>query len=311
MLSAIDLHSGKTVALDRPAVLCLGNFDGVHKGHAKLLSETKRLSRELSDEYPDIIGGAWCFLQPPADFLFDCPPPHLTENDEKMRLFAKAGLDVVIFGDFNEYKNMSPETFVSEVLIKQCRAVKTVCGFNFRFGKNASGKPSDLTGFECGDALVVPEVTEGGKIVSSTNIRAAILSGDIEMANRMLGRPFSLELDVKRGKHIGSKLGFPTINQNFGKNSPILSPGVYATKIEIDGETFPSITNVGQNPTFGDGSPIHCETHIIGVDKEFHPEKARVYFFTKLRGEKKFPSPEELQNAVFSDIKTVKKYFNI
>ena len=311
MLFAIDLHSGKSVEINRPAVLCLGNFDGVHKGHAELLAETRRLSRELSDNSPDIIGGAWCFLQPPADFLFDCPPPHLTENDEKMRLFAEAGLDVVIFGDFCDYKDMSPETFVSEILIKQCRAVKAVCGFNFRFGKNASGKPSDLTGFAEGDALVVPEVTEGGKIVSSTNIRAAILSGDIETANRMLGRPFSLELDVTRGKHIGSKLGFPTINQNFGKNSPILASGVYATKIEIGGETFPSITNVGENPTFGDGSPIHCETHVIGACKEFDVEKAKIYFFTKIRGEKKFSSPEELQNAVFSDIETVKKYFNI
>ncbi|MBO4212718.1 MAG: hypothetical protein J5894_01255, partial [Clostridia bacterium] len=143
------------------------------------------------------------------------------------------------------------------------------------------------------------------------NIRAAILSGDIETANRMLSRPFSLELDITRGKHIGSKLGFPTINQNFCKNSPILASGVYATKIEIGGETYPSITNVGENPTFGDGSPIHCETHVIGACKEFDVEKAKIYFFTKIRGEKKFSSPEELQNAVFSDIETVKKYFNI
>ena len=299
MLFAIDLHSGKSVEINRPAVLCLGNFDGVHKGHAELLSETRRLSRELSDKYPDIIGGAWCFLQPPADFLFDCPPPHLTENDEKMRLFADAGLDVVIFGDFCDYKDMSPETFVSEILIKQCRAVKAVCGFNFRFGKNASGTPEDLTGFADGDALVVPEVTEGGKIVSSTNIRAAILSGDIETANRMLGRPFSLELDVTRGKHIGSKLGFPTINQNFGKNSPILASGVYATKIEIGGETYPSITNVGENPTFGDGSPIHCETHVIGACKEFDVEKAKIYFFTKIRGERSSRRPKNCKTRCF------------
>lgn len=311
MLFAIDLHSGKTADLDRPAVLCLGNFDGVHKGHEELLRATKELSGKLSEKYPEIIGGAWCFLQPPADFLFSDPPPHLTTNDEKMRRFADAGLDVVIFGDFEECRDLSPERFVSEILIEKCHAVKVVCGFNFKFGKNASGTPSDLTGFECGDALVVPEIKVDGKTVSSTNIRAAIATGDFETANKMLGYAFSLEMKVVRGKNLGEKLGFPTINQIFGENSPLPACGVYATKIKIDGELFPSVTNVGNNPTIGSGEPLHCETHIIGLDREFPAEKAEIFFFKKIRGEKKFSSLEELKKSVFADIETAKKYFNI
>ncbi len=310
MQKFIDLHSGNEF-LPRPScVLCLGTFDGVHLGHMALINETLAQRSLLSKEYPDILGGAWCFSQPPADFLYSEPVPHITSLDEKLELFAKAGLDIAIIGDFLALRDLSKGEFVQNVLARDCCCVKSVCGFDFRFGKGACGSPSDLEMLPKGN-LTVPAVTVGGETVSSSKIRSYIISGELEKAAEMLGRPFSLTLPVIHGKTLGRKLGAPTANQLLEKGTLTPAHGVYATRATVGGLTYPAITNIGTNPTVSDGDSVKAETHILGFSGDIYGDTVKIEFVSYLRREKKFSSKDELAAAIAGDIAKAKKLFKI
>ncbi len=304
MLKYIDLHTGLEFMEGRACVLCLGNFDGVHIGHSALIDKTIEKRDELG-----ILGGAWCFGQPPADFLLSTPSPKLTTLDEKLELFAKKGLDIAVLGDFSELRNTSPEDFVNDVLKSRCKCKAAVCGFNFRFGKGGSGLPEMLSGFEYGSEVVDP-VTLGGDVVSSSSIRRLLISGDAEAAAKMLGAPYFITGEITHGRALGKRLGMPTINLEIPEGKLIPRHGVYASLVELDGKEYAAVSNVGSNPTVG-GNAVRCETHILDFDRDVYGARVKVSLCSHLRDELHFSSTDELVRTVERDISNARKYFAI
>lgn len=310
MLEFIDLHTGSALVRRPPFVLCLGNFDGVHIGHRALIDRTVLEKSQEAAKYSGILGGAWCFRQPPADFLSESPPPRITDTDEKLRLLADAGLDVAVLADFPTYRDMSPESFVSDLLTGECNCKRAVCGFNFRFGRGGKGTPDVLRGLPDGVAVLDP-VRSDGVTVSSSAIRRLLLTGDVETANTMLGRPFSICLPVIYGRRLGSRIGSPTINQSFTDGVIIPAHGVYVGTAETaDGRVHRAAINVGTNPTVKDDGRVVCETHLLDFDGDIYGERVRVSFLSRLRGEIRFGSTNELADAIKKDIAKAEDYFS-
>ena len=293
-----------------PCILCLGNFDGVHIGHKALLTEALNQKQRLKQTYPDIICGAVTFRELTHRSLLLTPTPRITDTHEKNELFFEMGLDVSITLNFEDVRNMTPSEFVSDILKEQCGCVMTVCGFNFRFGAGGVGNHDTLSQLMNGNSVTVSPVTLDGITVSSTAIRSAVESGDMESANKMLGRHFSIEGTVNHGRGIGNKLGFATLNQNFKSGYLIPARGVYASSCDIDGMLFPAVSNVGTHPTFGDGADVVCETHIIGFCGDLYGKNVKTRLYKFLRPERKFDSPEQLIQVVMQNINQAKQYFD-
>lgn len=298
----IDLKSGKIITPDFPTVLCIGNFDGVHIGHRALIERTVSVARSLKSEYPDIRCGAWCFDTLTSGFFIN-GVRILTTNEEKFGLFAAVGLDCVFVGNFPSMRNMSPGDFTETVLKKECHCVHAVCGFNFKYGKLGAGTPDSLRAAFDGHYDIIGQVTLDGLAVSSSNIRKFICEGEVDVAAKMLGRPYSITSDVHHGKALGRKLGFPTVNQSIPAEAVIPKNSTYATCIKENGVWYHAVTNIGIRPTFDDGQNVSCETFIIGFDGDLYGEKITVYFLRRLRSEKKFDSQDELIAQIGADIR--------
>ena len=307
MQKFIDLRSGREFSPRSPSVLCLGTFDGVHIGHAALLNETVRQKALLAKLYPDVVGGAWCFSQPPADFLLQGQKEHILTLDDKLRLFYEAGLDIAVIGDFPSMKNIEKGDFINDILIRDCHCVKSICGPDFRFGHRAEGTPNDLSLL---GNITVDAVLYEGEVVSSSRIRRLIQNGNIEKANILLGRPYFITLPIEHGHALGRKLGTPTANQLMPEHLVIPAHGVYATLATVGGATYTAVTNVGTNPTVAGGA-VKAETHIIGFDGDIYGEAVKIEFLSFIRPEKKFSSKDELAAAIKSDIEAAQKYFDI
>ncbi|MBE6599852.1 MAG: riboflavin biosynthesis protein RibF [Ruminococcaceae bacterium] len=307
MQKFIDLRSGREFSPRSPSVLCLGTFDGVHLGHAALLAETVRQKDALSKLYPDIVGGAWCFSQPPADFLLQGHAEHILTLEDKLQLFYEAGLDIAVVGDFPSMKNIKKDDFVNDILIRDCRCVKSICGPDFRFGHRAEGTPRDLSLL---GNITVDAVLYEGEAVSSSRIRRLIRSGEIEKANALLGRPYFITLPIEHGKALGRKLGAPTANQLIPEHLAVPKHGVYVTLATVGGTAYTAVTNVGTNPTVGGGA-VKAETHIIGFDGDIYGEAVKIEFLSFIRPEKKFSDKSDLSKAIRSDIEAAQKYFDI
>lgn len=291
-------------------VLCLGNFDGVHRGHAALLEQATLQKKRLEAKYPGIACGVVTFTEPTHEALSRTPLPRITDLEEKRRLFAEHGIDILIALDFNSVKDMSAEDFVRHVLQLQCNCKMAVCGFNFRFGAGGAGTHDTLRSLMDGNAVVVPPVVIDGIAVSSTAIRAAIAQGDIQKANSFLGRPFSITDTVRHGRGVGNTLGFATINQHFKPNHIIPAKGVYAACCIVDGISLPAVSNVGVHPTFGDGDEIVCETHILDFNGDLYGKTVTTQLHYFIRLERKFDSPEQLTAEVRKNIQTAKDYYS-
>lgn len=295
---------------DGPLAVALGYFDGVHIGHAELISVLKQEAEKMS-----IKTAVWTFAQPLTNTVsFVKKAPLLTTVEEKLAIFAELGLDYAIFVDFSSVRNLSPEDFVSLMLRKRCRCDIAVCGFNFRFGAGASGDAEQLLSLmnnAGGYAKVVPPVTRGKRIVSSSAIREFIENGDMENAAELLGRPFSIYFPVVRGNMFGRKIGIPTINQNFPPHHIIPRPGVYCCTCDLDGSIFLGVANIGFRPTVNsDVLAINCETHIINYSGWLYGKKTKVSFYHRLRDEVRFPDLDSLKTAVKKDIENTIDYFS-
>lgn len=299
-----------------PCVLCLGNFDGVHIGHAALVAETIKMKTELSRSVPNVRAVALCFSMLPANYFGNNKIKNLMTLEDKLDTFKSLGLDGVYVCDFGTICPYSPERFIKEILFDECMAIGTVCGFNYSFGAKAAGNAETLHTYmaERGYSFkMVDQVSKFGKTVSSTNIREYIDAGDFPSANAMLGRPFSISHKVVHGKNLGVKLGFPTINHIVETSDRQIIPsfGIYATKTLIDGTPYVSVTNVGTRPTVSSSGLITIETHIIGEGDfaDLYGKSVKVQFFKKLRDEMRFDSKEELSRAISRDVESAKRFF--
>lgn len=294
-----------------PLVLAIGNFDGVHLGHKQLICGAVSLTKELSEKGEKVGSGVFCFDLPPADILMDAPPPHITTLEEKLDIFASLGAEYAVICDFSKVKDTEAEDFI-KILKEKCFCRAIMCGFNFRFGKMGKGNPDMLTKKEFfgEDAYVIDAVMDGGLPISSSRIRKAVIEGNIEEANRLLGHPLTIQGKVIHGKALGRNLGLPTVNQNFDKNALIPKSGIYVSSVSIGNKSLIAVTNIGKRPTFEESHIINCETHIIDFEGDLYGEKISTLLYKRIRDEKRFSSSECLIKGIEKDIATAKKYFS-
>lgn len=232
-------------------------------------------------------------------------PKLLVTLHEKIRILEDLKVDLSSFVEFNKkFMELEPEEFI-ENLIKNYNVRGIVVGFNYRFGHKNKGDVKllkelcDLKGLEL---YVIEPFTYKSEVVSSTRIRKALSEGELEDANNMLGRYFSLNGEVVSGKKIGRTINFPTANLK--NNDEIILPkiGVYYTNVEVNGEIYKGITSVGNNPTVN-GKNTTVETHILNFDEDIYGKHIKLYFISKIRNEKKFNSLEELKEQLIKDKK--------
>ena len=313
----VDLRGEDPSPMKAPprSVLCLGNFDGVHRAHAVLLAEGMSLARHLSMREGETLSGIFCFFRPTVAFVFtpEGVTPvrvrgHLTTLRDKLRILAKLGLDFACLCDFRDVRELKPEEFIS-LLKNDCNCVGAVCGFNYYFGNHAKGNAYHLLeAFGEDHTFIQPEMNLDGSPVSSSRIRACLKVGDVETAERLLGRPYSLETAVVHGKALGRTLGFPTANQYFPAERAIPETGVYATLCHTPYGIFPGVSNVGSHPTVDDFARVNCETYIIGLKGDLYGKRIRVEFLKKIRGEQKFDGIEALTAAIRKDAEVASRY---
>lgn len=290
-----------------PLSVALGNFDGVHKGHAALIKHAVLYARQCN-----IKSAVWTFADGDAVLPNKPGTPALTTMREKLSLFRELGVDYVFLENFEAVRDFSPEKFVKEVLIQGAGAVCAVCGFNFRFGARGTGDSSALRRLmEPFKTIVVPPVYVEEQLVSSSAVRAFVEVGDMEGAEKLLGHSFSVCLPVVTGKQLGRTIGIPTINQNFPDGHIVPKRGIYACKATVGGKVYDAVTNVGTRPSVdGDSQSVNCETHIIGYEGDLYGEYVRVSFIHRLRDEMKFASVDELRCAIEGDIAAAREYFS-
>lgn len=295
--------------LSEPNVLALGDFDGVHLGHRKLLETTVRLAAAIGGR-----AGVYTFRINTKKMLGAKDFSLLTTDAEKNELFAAARVDFVCADDFEAVKDFSPEEFCA-YLTKRFAPRAVVCGENFTFGKNASAGSDSLRrlmgAYGC-KVEIVPSVVLDGVCVSSTEVRRLIADGDMEKARRFLGYDYFIRAKVVHGAELGRKLGFPTVNQLEYSGKAVPKFGVYACLCHVDGKSYPGVVNVGVRPTVSAGishPPVVFETHILDFKEDLYGRDITVSFCKMLRPEKKFASLDELQANVLNNIDQTRAYF--
>ena len=312
-MTILDLKEYKPICTEAvpPLVLCLGTFDGVHRGHAALIEETRRQADRIRAEIPDVRAGAWCFAVPPRRYMGGGRAEQITSLREKLDLMAAMGLDYVCLGDFSSLRHMDPECFLRDVLQDECHCVSTVCGFNHRFGRAGTGTPADMKTVFGDHARIMDPVNDVrlGVVISSSRIRSLLTAGRMAEAVRLMGHPFLLRAPVMHGKALGRTIGLPTVNQNFPAGHIIPACGIYATRVRIKGEYYLGVTNVGKRPTVEDSDRINCETHILDFNGSLYGEVITTEFYTKLRDEKRFESLAALTEAIRADADAARSYF--
>lgn len=286
---------GETKPNTKGLAVALGFFDGVHLGHRKLLRELKAKADTLGLE--------------PCVFTFENNLSKtkkiktiLYNNEDKIQIFENIGISTVIFADFDSIADLSPESFILDVLVGDFGAKLCVAGFNFRFGKGARGDSELLARIskECGiSAIIVDEETADGQTLSSTFIRSLISQGKLEEANRLLGSPYFIKGVVERGLGLGSHFGFPTVNTPIREDSP-LPKGVYRSAVKVGNKLYTGITNVGECPTVK-AREVHAETLIADFHGDLYGEEIYVYLLEYLREERTFDSVELLREQIYRD----------
>jgi len=293
----------------RGSVIAIGNFDGIHLGHQRLLEYCIALARESG-----AVATALTFEPPPLKVLRpEAAPLRISTNGQRMEWFAALGMEAAVVLPFTmELSRLAPEEFVEEILVRQLQVRAVVVGDNFRFGHKQAGDVKFLRelGMRDGfDVIVHEPVVMDGEIVSSTAIRKLISQGDVTRAARMLGRAFALTGEVVPGTGTGRKFTFPTLNLR-PEQELLPAKGVYITRTVLEGEpsSHRSVTNVGMRPTFN-GTGLTVETHLLDYSGNFSPKKIEVRFWKKLREEKKFAGPEELRAQIGKDIAKANGFF--
>jgi riboflavin kinase / FMN adenylyltransferase len=294
-----------------PALVSVGNFDGVHRAHLRVLNELVVRSRQREAKSIAVT-----FEPHPMRILRpDSTLKLLTPTHDKLRLLEQTGIDAVLLLPFTrDLSLMSPRDFVQQILCDRLKAIEVHEGYNFHFGHKAAGNVELLSrlGRELGfEVIVYPEMRLRGESVSSTRIRELVQQGNLSRARTLLGRPFSIQSVPGRGRGYGAKYTVPTINlSRYEELAP--RDGVYITRTRIGKECFDSVSNVGSRPTFGSDS-YAIETHLL----DFHPldltaeTSVELSFLAGLRDEVKFDSIEALRQQIGKDIAKARHYFGL
>jgi len=294
-----------------PTVASVGNFDGVHLAHRRLIESVRQRASELGARSVLVT-----FEPHPMRILRPSDAPKLiTPGRHRLRLLRETGIDALLVLPFSrDLSNMSATEFAAKILAEALKVKEVHEGFNFTFGRDAAGDITLLK--QLGETLGYSVVKHAplrlrGHIVSSTQVRKLVKAGEMHMARRLLTRPFSILHTPGRGRGFGTKYAVPTINlSKFDELIP--AHGVYVTGLRIDGEMFESVTNVGNRPTFGPDS-FAIESHILN----FHPiplsadTEVELIFHKRLREERRYPSVDLLKEQIAIDVKRAQRCFDL
>jgi riboflavin kinase / FMN adenylyltransferase len=302
-------HGTENAEIQRPTVVTLGVFDGLHLGHQQIMKTVVERANALS-AVPTVI----TFDPHPRAVLHpENSPPMLQTLDQRLGSFEVLGIEQAIVIRFNrDFASTDAEKFLREAIFQRLKAQEVYLGKGFAFGKNRAGnidllkKISVELGFV---AEEVPEIQLRGQRISSSQIRRLLAEGKVNLARRMLGRPYGVEGLVIHGDKRGRTIGFPTANLK-PKNRVIPKNGVYVTSTLIEGEWRRSITNIGIRPTFENGLEPSVETFILDWDGDLYDDVIRVRFLHRVRDEKKFSGIDELKAQIKKDCDVAVDYFS-
>lgn len=292
-------------------IVALGNFDGVHLGHRKLIDTTVDLAREA-----DGTAAVLTFDPHPLKLLQpEICPPMLLSREEKIRIMSELGVKLLVITPFSwEIAHLTPELFIKNILISNLQVKGVVVGYNYSFGFKGEGNSEIMSTLarEHGiESVVVPPVRCCGVEVSSTLIRNLLLEGQVAEAAKFLGYAPFVFGQVVTGDQRGRQIGFPTANLVLPEEVLAPANGVYAVRVHIDKENFTGVANVGLRPTFKLNQPRNLEINIFDFCRDIYGKKIRVEFIERIRGEREFGSVQELIAQIQKDTAEAVRTFGI
>lgn len=287
-------------------VVTIGNFDGVHNGHQKIITKLLQISKKNS-------GQAILLTFTPHPVKILCPDlaPQLIQTDKQKELMlSELGIDTLIFETFTKkLSQMSARDFFEKILIGKLRIKEMIIGYDFTIGVHRSGTINEIKKLATTHKIkfhIIPPLFINDSLISSTHIRHFIKKGDIQKATAMLGRPYSITGKVIKGRGIGTKLGYHTANLT-STNELIPPIGVYITSVKIENINYKAVTNIGYNPTFG-GTELSIETYILDFKKNILKQNIELFFLKKIRREMTFESHKKLQEQIEKDVKIARSF---
>jgi riboflavin kinase/FMN adenylyltransferase len=288
-------------------VVTLGNFDGVHLGHQRIMALL--VERGAALHAPAV---AVTFEPHPISVLRpDVAPKRILTPEQKREVLGKLGIDLLVIIEFTlEFSRKDPKEFIREVLFERLHASELVLGTNFRFGHGRAGDLETLTslGIDFGFEVRRAEpALSGGEMISSSRIRGALADGRVTEAAVMLGRPYFLDGTVVHGDGRGKRMGFPTANLEV-VGDVLLADGVYATSVRLEGRLYRGMAHIGERPTFGLSSRA-VETHLFEFSEEVYQKPLRLLFHQRLRGTIAFDGPEALRKQLVRDRDQARAFF--
>ncbi|GAA0100662.1 bifunctional riboflavin kinase/FAD synthetase [Paraclostridium bifermentans] len=288
-------------------VVTIGNFDGIHKGHIKLIKEAVKEAK--TKNYKSVV---FTFKNHPMRYFRADSIKHIITNEEKVKIFEDLGVDIVFMIPFDEYMTkISATDFVKTILHEKLKCKMVIVGHDFTFARNKEGNASLLESLGKNYNMkvkVIEPIKIKGRRVSSSYIRNLINDGNVSEIKNFLGRNYFLEGEVIHARKIGRTIGFPTANLKAEDKLIIPKNGIYAVKVYVKNKVYYGATNIGYNPTVN-GKVLSIETNIIDFDEEIYGEIIRVEFLDRIRDEKKFNSLDELKSQLRKDVNFVyKKY---
>lgn len=288
-------------------VVTIGNFDGIHKGHIKLIKEAVKEAK--TKNYKSVV---FTFENHPMRYFRADSIKHIITNEEKVKIFKNLGVDIVFMIPFDEYMTkISATDFVKTILHEKLKCKMVIVGHDFTFARNKEGNASLLESLGKKYNMkvkVIEPIKIKGRRVSSSYIRNLINDGNVSEIKDFLGRNYFLEGEVIHARKIGRTIGFPTANLKAEDKLIIPKNGIYAVKVYIKNKVYYGATNIGYNPTVN-GKALSIETNIIDFDEEIYGEIIKVEFLDRIRDEKKFNSLDELKSQLRKDVNFVyKKY---
>lgn len=305
------IFRGIPVTDGTPVALTIGNFDGVHLGHQAMLARLTQAARALA-----LPAAVMTFEPNPREFFTpEQAPARLTSLREKLELFAAHGVDRVYLCRFNRaFSQVSADDFIERILHRGLQARWILVGDDFRFGAERAGDFSLLTAAsaKCGFQIeAMHSVMAAGLRVSSTAVREALAAGNLELAQTLLGRPYSISGRVVHGDKLGTQIGFPTANMQMKHNKPPLS-GIFAVELcGLDGGNLRGVASLGVRPTVKHNGKPTLEVHVFDFNRQIYGRHVRVDFLHKLRDEEKYPDLETLIAQIGRDVENAKEFFNL
>lgn len=293
-------------------MVTIGTFDGVHRGHRKIIS--RLIASAQSNALESVV--LTFFPHPRMVVQKESSIKLIDTIDERIHLLEETGLDHLIVHPFtHEFSRLSAEEFVEEILVNQLRAKRVIIGYDHHFGRNRNANIDDLRRYGKQYGFDVEEISKqdiDDVAISSTKIRKALEAGDLALANEFLGKPFMLTGTVTRGKGLGRKLHYPTANLHIAEDYKLIpAKGVYVVQSQIGHKDYYGMMSIGTNPTVG-GSALTIETFFFDLSMDLYDKKIQIEVLTRIRDEKKFDNLDQLVRAMKQDeqfsLNYIKKY---